>query len=65
MVQSADFREREHVTSDRGLHASWCGRVLLQREMRARPMMVGDLPGEHVPQMRLIEDDDVIQTLAT
>jgi hypothetical protein len=65
VMESSYFRQRDHVTFGRGLHASWRGRVFLQREMRSRPMIIGDISGEHVPQMRLAEHDHVIQTLAT
>ena len=65
MVQSADFRERDHLTFHRGLHASWRGRVFLQREMRSRPMIIGDISGAHAPQMRLVDDDHVIETFAS
>ena len=35
MVQSTDFRTRDDVTFSWRLHASWRGRVFLQRQMRA------------------------------
>jgi hypothetical protein len=64
MVQAADFRERDHTAFGRRLHASWRGRVLLQREVRSRPLIIENILAEHVPQMRFAEDDEVIEALA-
>jgi hypothetical protein len=32
--------------------------------MCSSPMVVGEVPGERAPEMRLVEDDDVIETFA-
>lgn len=64
MVKAPDFCERHHATFRRCLDASWRGRVLLKGEMGARPMRVEDVSGQQAAQMRLAQDDDVIQTLA-
>lgn len=41
------------------------GRVLLEAEMRSTPMIVLPVGIEHAPQVRLVEDDDVIEALAS
>ena len=65
MVQAADFEELDHAPFFWSLRTSWRGRVFRQRERRLRPMIVGHIPHEHAPQMRLVEDDHMIEALAT
>ncbi len=40
-------------------------RVLLEAEVRSAPMIVPTVGGEDAPQMRLVEDDDVIEALSS
>jgi hypothetical protein len=65
MMKAANFRERHDATFRWRLDATWRGCVLLKGEMSSCPMIVGNIPSDHVPQMRRAEDDDVIQTLPT
>ena len=39
-------------------------RVLVEREVRARLMVVGEVAGQDTAQVSLAEDENVIQTLA-
>ena len=64
MVEAADFRKCDHITVGDGLHAARRRRVFRQREVGPCLVIVGDISAERVPQMRLVEDDDVIETLA-
>ena len=64
MMQSANFRERDDGSFCRRLDASCRRRVLLQGQMCARPMIVGEIRGQETSQMPLTEDDHVVQTLA-
>jgi hypothetical protein len=64
MAQAADFREGDHATLFRSLHAAWRGRVFRQGEMGPRFVIVGKISCERAPQMRLVEDDRVIEALA-
>jgi hypothetical protein len=41
------------------------GRVLAEREVRSRALVVRDIGSKHPLERSLIEDDDVVQTLAT
>jgi hypothetical protein len=41
------------------------GSVLAEREVRSRALVVRDVRSKHPSEMSLIEDDDVVQTLAT
>jgi hypothetical protein len=64
MVQSTDFRERHHGAFRRCLNASGRRGVLVEGQMCPGRMVIGKVSGERAPQMRLVEDDDVIETLA-
>ena len=64
MVQAADFRECDHLAFGGSLHASWRGRVFLERQMCPRPVIIGDISGEQSPHVRWAENNHVIQTLA-
>lgn len=61
MVQTADFREGHHAARCRRLRAAWRGRVFRQGEMGPRSVIVDEISGKRAPQMRLIEDDHVIE----
>jgi hypothetical protein len=64
VVQAANFRERDHAAFFWRLHAAWRGRVFRHGEMGPRSVIVEDISGERAPQMRLVEDDHVVETLA-
>jgi hypothetical protein len=64
VVQAANFRERDHAAFFWRLHAAWRGRVFRQGEMGPRSVIVEDISGERAPQMRLVEDDHVVEALA-
>jgi hypothetical protein len=64
MVKASNFRECHHATFRRRVDASWRGRVLLEGEMGSRPMIIGDIASEQAAQMRLAQNDDVIETFA-
>ena len=64
MVQATDFRERHDATFRRLMDASWRGRVLLEGEMSSRPMIIRDASSKHATQVPLVQNDDVVQTLA-
>src|SRR5436309_15863035 len=40
-------------------------RILVEREMRASPVIVGEVAGQDAAQVAFAEDEDVIQTLAS
>ena len=63
MVQTADFRSH-HDAAGR-LDGAFHRRILAEREVRARPLVVRDVGPKDSTKMPLIDDDDVVQTLAT
>jgi hypothetical protein len=62
VVQTADFRL--HHDAARRLDGAFHRRILAEREMRARPLVVRDIGPKDSTKMPFIEDDDVVQTLA-
>ena len=64
MGQAADFWKRDHLTIGDRLYSSRRRRVFRQREMSPRAV-IGNVSGERAPEMRLVEDDYVIETLPT
>ena len=64
VMEAADLGDRDDVTQRRRLGRSGVWRIFGQRQMRPCPMIVGEVSRQHAAQMRLAEDDDVIQTLA-
>ena len=62
MVQTADFRSQHDaaVRLDGAFHRS----ILAERKVGARPLVVRDVGPKDSMKMALIEDDDVVQTLA-
>jgi hypothetical protein len=62
VVQTADFGSAHDAAGrlDGAFHWS----ILAEREVRARPLVVRDVGPKDSTKMPLIEDDDVVQTLA-
>ena len=51
-------------TGSLGLDIPRLRRILRKREMRARPVIVVEVLGEHAAQVSLAEDDDVVEALS-
>ena len=64
MVKSTHFRERHHATFRRRVDASRRGCVLLEGEMRSRPMVVEQIRGQETSQMPLAEYDHMVQAFS-
>jgi hypothetical protein len=65
MMQATDLRDGDHLS-----HSAWHDRarvrtILVERKMRAGALVIVDLRGQDAAQMALVEDHDLIQTLAT
>jgi hypothetical protein len=63
-MQAADLRDRDDPPDATGHDWTWVGAILVERKMGARSVVVVYVPEQNAAQMALIEDDDVIQTLA-
>jgi hypothetical protein len=65
MVEPANFGPRHDPSGAGRIDGASLGRVLAEREVRSRVRVVRDVRSKHAAEMSLIEDDDVVQTLAT
>lgn len=64
VVQAADFGKPDDLTFRRAFDGPQIGCVLVEREVCARPMVVGEVAGQDAVEVSLAEDKDVIQALA-
>jgi len=64
MVQAANFWTPYDLAGQGVLDGPDVGGVLVEREVRASPMIVADVAGQDATQVSLPEDEDMIQALA-
>ena len=65
MMQATDFRDGDDSSDAAMLNRAGVGTILVERKMRASALVIIDVRGQDAAQMALVEDHDVIQTLAT
>ena len=64
MMKAADLREGDHPSEFSPLNAPRLRSVLVEREMRARTVVVASIRGKDSRSLTLVENDQVIQALA-
>jgi hypothetical protein len=64
MMKLADFGPRHDLPGAGRVDSPGLGRVLAQREVRSRTVVIRDVGAKYASEMSLVEDDDVVQTLA-
>jgi hypothetical protein len=64
MVEATDFANRDDLAEFRLFNRAAVRRVLVEREMRASPVVVGEVAGQDAAQVAFAENQNVIQTLA-
>ena len=64
MMQATDFWDWDDHARARRLAWPSLGRVLVEREMSAGPVIVGEVAGQSATQVSFAQDDDMIETLA-
>ena len=64
MVEATDFANRDHFAEFRPLNWAAMGRILVEREVSTRPVVVREVASQGTAQVLFAKDDDVIQTLA-
>ena len=65
MMEAAHFRQRHDLAHAGRVDRSRLRRVLAQRQMSARPMVVGEVGLQDPVQVLLTEDNDVIEAFST
>ena len=61
VVQAADFGKLDDLSCDGKLDRPEIGRVLVQREVGTRLMVVGEVLGQDAAEVSLAEDEHVIK----
>jgi hypothetical protein len=64
-MQAADFGNLHDLPCHGELDRPGVGRVLVQREVGTRLMVVGEVSGQDAAEVSLAEDEHVIQALAS
>ena len=65
MMKTANFGDRDDLSGGRSTGRSVIWRVLLEAEVRSTPMIVPAVGREDAPEMRLVDDDHVVETLSS
>ena len=65
MMQAAHFRQGDHPAGFRGLDSAGVGAIHIEGKMGTKAVVIGDIRGEHAPEMPVVEDDDMIEHIAT
>jgi hypothetical protein len=64
MMQAADLRNRRDVAITRHGDRTGHRRVLVQRQVRAAPLVIVNIAGQDVVQARFVKHDHVVEALA-
>ena len=64
-MEPADLEHGSDGADFRELHGPRLGRVLGQRQVSARPVVILEVLGQHTAKMALVEHDDVVEALTT
>jgi hypothetical protein len=62
-MESADFGARHDPTNASRVDRARLGRVLGEREVGSQAVVVREVGPKDRPEMSLVEEDDVVQTL--
>ena len=64
MVEATDFANRDDPAEFRLLNWPAVGRIHVERQVSARPVVVREVASQGTAQVSFAEDEDVIQTFA-
>src|SRR6266403_2748335 len=64
MVEATDFANRDDLAEFRPLNWAAVGRILVEREVSTRPVVVREVASQGAAQVSFAKDEDMIQTLA-
>ena len=65
MMQATDFRKRDDCAGGGEVYRTGLRAVLGKRQMRSRLMVISKIRRKHATQVTLVENDHVVETLAT
>ena len=64
VMQAANIRELDDCAAIVRLHWSRVGTIHVQRQVCTPTMVVVEVPGENVPQVAFVQDNDVIEAVS-
>jgi len=64
VVESANLRELNDPAELRTLRLSGLRRILVERKMRARSVVVAEVAAQNSPQMAFVENDHMVEAFA-
>src|SRR5437870_13045420 len=64
MVEATDFANRDDLAEFRPLNWAAVGRILFEREVSTRPVVVHEVASQGAAQVPFAKDEHVIQTVA-
>ena len=64
MVEATDLANRDDLAEFRPFNRAAVGRILVEREVSTRPVVVREVASQGAAQVPFAKDEDVIQTLA-
>jgi len=64
VMKSSDLRKHTHLSAVGRLGGPSIARILAERHVRARPVVVGEVGTKDLSEMALVENNDVIQTIS-
>jgi hypothetical protein len=62
-MKPADLRDGHDAPERWRLHLAWPGTVIVERLMRARGVVVGDVGAEESAEVSLVQEEDVVEAL--
>ena len=65
MMESPHFGHRDDLAKGRRMNWPGLWAVHCQRHMGTETMVILEVAGQHAPQIRLVQHDDLIESLAT
>jgi hypothetical protein len=65
MMEASYLRQGPHRAHFRWRDSSGVGAIHLEGQMGTKAVVIGDIWGKHAPEMPVVEDDDMIEHLAT
>jgi hypothetical protein len=65
MMEASYLRQGPHLAHFRWRDSSGVGTIYLEGEMGTKAVVIGEIRGEHASKMSVVEDDDLIEHLAT
>ena len=64
MMEASHLRQGSHLPYFRWLDSAGLGAIHIERQMGTKAVVIGNIRGEHAPEMPLVEDDDMIEHIA-